>query len=56
MKLTLTKDANFGGQKHKRGSDVNVSDIVAQKLLSRGYAELYVEPAEKEPDAPAADE
>lgn len=56
MKVKLIKAAEFGGKKHKSGSEVNVSDIVGQKLIARGYAEIYVEPAKKEPDAPAADE
>lgn len=53
MKVTLTKAAQWDGKSHKSGTDHDVSDAVAKKLLSRGYAKKFVKKAEK--DGPATD-
>ncbi len=46
MKITLLKKASWGGKSYKSGSSHDVDDKVAGKLISRGYAEVYVEPKE----------
>jgi len=55
MKIKMTKSAEWGGNRHKSGSIANAPDLVARKLIARGYAVEYVETVEKEvePDAPA---
>lgn len=55
MKIKMTKAAEWGGDRHKSGSVSDAPDLVASKLIARGYAVEYVETVEKEvePDATA---
>lgn len=55
MKITLLKNAAWAGKNHKAGSSHDVDRAVADKLISRGYAEIYTEAKEVE-DGSAADE
>lgn len=55
MKITLLKKAEWAGESHKAGSSHDVARAVADKLISRGYAEVYVEPKEVD-DGSATDE
>ncbi len=55
MMITLIKKASWGGKSHKSGSSHDVDDRVADKLIFRGYAEVYTPPEEVE-DGPASDE
>lgn len=43
MKITLLKKTVWGGKSHNAKSSHLVEDELAQKLISRGYAEEYVE-------------
>lgn len=55
MKITLLKKATWAGKNHKAGSSHDVDRAVADKLISRGYADVYTETKEVE-DGSAADE
>jgi hypothetical protein len=48
MKITLIKDASWGGKNGRAGASHTVDDRVAQKLIDRGYAKPYVEEKAKE--------
>ena len=54
MKITLLKKTAWGGKSHSAKSSHVVGAAVAQKLISRGYAEEYVE-VEESKDGPATD-
>ena len=41
MQIKLVKKAQWDGKQHKSGTTHNVSDEIAEKLISRGYAEEY---------------
>ena len=55
MKIKMTKAAEWGGNRHKSGSIADAPDLVACKLIARGYAVEHVKTVEKEaePDATA---
>jgi hypothetical protein len=55
MKIKLIKAATIHGIKSRANSVHEVIDHVALKLISRGYAEIYVEPEEAE-DGDTSDE
>ena len=46
MKITLLKKASWGGKSYKSGSNHDVDPSVANKLISRGYARVYVKSKE----------
>ena len=54
MMISLVKKATWGGKSHKSGSTHDVDAKLASKLISRGYAEIHVEPKEDE-DGSATD-
>ena len=54
MMISLLNKATWKGKSHKSGSTHDVDVKLASKLISRGYAEVYVEPKEDE-DGAAAD-
>ena len=54
MMISLLKKAAWGGKSYKSGTNHDVSPSVASKLISRGYAEIYVEPKEDK-DGAASD-
>lgn len=56
MKITLIKDASWGGKNGKAGASHTVDDRVAQKLIDRGYAKLYVKEEKAEEDGTATSE
>jgi hypothetical protein len=56
MKITLIKDASWGGKSGKAGASHTVDDRVAQKLIDRGYAKLYVKEEKAEEDGTATSE
>lgn len=55
MKIKMTKVAEWGGKRHKSGSVSDAPNLIARKLIARGYAVEYAETVEKEaePDATA---
>ncbi len=55
MMISLLKKATWGGKSYKSGTSHDVAPSVASKLISRGYAEIYVEPKEDK-DGAATDE
>ena len=57
MKIKLIEPASWAGKRQRKSSVHDVEDKIAQKLISRGYAEEYVETAveEVEEDAPATE-
>lgn len=56
MQIKLLAKAQWGGKSHKAGSIHDVDDLIGQKLLDRGLADIY-EPEEVEAqDAPAPSE
>jgi|TARA_R100001198_G_C5207337_1_gene194006 hypothetical protein len=56
MKITLIKDASWGGKNGKAGASHTVDDRVAQKLIDRGYAKSYVKEEKAEEDGTATSE
>ena len=56
MKITLIKDASWGGKNGKAGASHTVDDRIAQKLIDRGYAKSYVEEEKAEEDGTATSE
>ena len=56
MQIKLLTKAQWEGKTHKAGSIHDVDDLIGQKLLDRGLADIY-EPEEVEAqDAPAPSE
>jgi len=57
MKIKLIEPASWAGKRQRKNSVHDVEDKIAKKLISRGYAEEYVETAveEVEEDAPATE-
>jgi hypothetical protein len=53
MKIKMTKSAEWGGNRHKSGSIADAPDLVACKLIARGYAVEHVKTVEKEVEADA---
>ena len=53
MKITLIKDATWGGKRGKAGASHTVDDRIAQKLIDRGYAKPYVKEEKAEEDGAA---
>jgi hypothetical protein len=53
MKITLIKDATWGGKRGKAGASHIVEDRIAQKLIDRGYAKPYVKEEKAEEDGAA---
>jgi hypothetical protein len=53
MKITLLKDASWGGKNGKAGASHIVDAKVAQKLIDRGYAKPYVKEEKAEEDGAA---
>lgn len=49
MKIKLLKKASWNGQSHKSGGVHDVPADIADKLISRGYAEKY-DPAKEVKD------
>jgi len=53
MKITLVKDASWGGKNGKAGASHTVDDRIAQKLIDRGYAKPYVKEEKADRDGAA---
>lgn len=53
MKITLIKNASWGGKNGKAGASHTLDDKIAQKLIDRGYATPYVKEEKAEEDGPA---
>ncbi len=56
MKITLVKDASWGGKNGKAGASHTVDDRIAQKLIDRGYAKPYVKEEKADKDGTAISE
>lgn len=57
MLIKLVEPASWAGKRQKKNSIHDVEDKIAQKLISRGYAQEHTEVAAKEveEDAPATE-
>ena len=51
MRIEFIKKATAAGLAYKKGATADVPDAVAEKLIARGYAELWVEKPAEETEA-----
>jgi hypothetical protein len=53
MKIRLLAKAQWDGKMHKAGSAHDVDDLIGQKLLDRGLADLHEEVEAQDAPAPS---
>lgn len=41
LRVEIIKDCIADGVKHKKGSDVQLPNAIANKLIDRGFAKVY---------------
>jgi len=51
MRIEFIKKATAAGVAYKKGADADLPDAIAEKLIARGYAELWTEKPAEETEA-----